>query len=765
MINSCISAETLKSRMAIDRWSVELEANGVNIKPSRKETRNNTISFYFDKNMLRMDGVFEYIDNRLNLNLSLINNSTVPVAVGKVYPFIVRNISGWMPEDDIVVLASEEHQTPRLVMKVDSPDALRSGKIKLQFFNRTKSQALQLGFLGFRKTDTAVSYEYNVKLGAHDFKAYCDFDGWKLNPGKKIDLETFTLALSKDPHAQLVEWAKLIAKKYSPKFISKPSVGWLGWSWVDFYNGDENYEKAAMENIDAINRRLNDLGINFFWLSIGNLAAGMPGDWLNWNNKNFTTPPKQFIANLERKGFKLGLWCAPFYISSALKELVDELYDALLKNDNGSPVVAAKKWRHGDVGLLPEEQWPDIYVLDPTHHKSLAYIKKVFEIYRSWGVKYCMVDFLNAGAGVFGYGQIVGENYDDKITSTEAYSKFMSVIRKATGPDFYLLASSGPIIHNTGYVDAVRTGCDFGEGRPRHKNAYFYPATFAINSMSFSMGAKRALANQAGNYYTHQRLYQNDSGNVLSVDKPIALEHARINATIHAMSGSSTMLGDDIRRIDESRLNLIRTTLPRSTEVAFPVDLFEIGSEANPHVFMRKIIRTWGAWNVVAFYNFTEQPVIYKRELTSLGLSSNNEYLAWEFWNDEYLGNFSETLTISVPSYSVRVVRLTEIYNHPVVIGTDMHVLMGEMELENICWDVNSLILSGYSIRPAGERGNIFVHSSSDLMVKNFDDCYVSRDARNDSLIIRIPVQGRQQWQLQFSLIDNSSDMHNTRLA
>jgi glycosyl hydrolase family 31 len=769
-MKTSISTKILKNKTAIDNWHVELEVDDKNIRPDRKELTKNKISFYFDNESLKMDGVFEYIDDRLMLNFTLENIGSVAVAVGKVYPFIARNISGWMPEDDIVVLASDSHQTHRVVMKVDSPDVLHVGQIKILFFNRTQTQALQFGFLGFRKCDSNASYEYDLKSGTHNFKAYCDFNGLKLEPGEKIDLETFTLVLGKNPHVQLVEWADLVAKKYSPKFVSEPCIGWLGMSWVDSYNGKENHEDATMANLDATNGRLNGFGVNYLWLSIANIEGGMPGDWLNWNSKNFPTPPKQLVANLEEKGFKLGLWCGPFYISSALTELVSELHDALLKKADGSFVVAVKKWRHGDVGLLPEEEWPDIYVLDPTHPKSLAYIKKVFEVYRSWGVRYCMVDFLGAGAGSFGaksqyFQPIVGKNYDAKITSTEAYSKFMSVIREAAGPDFYLLASSGPTIHNTGHVDAVRTGCDFGEGRPRHKNAYFYPATFAINSMSFSMGAQRALANQAGNYYTHQRLYQNDSGNVLSVDKPISLEHARINATIHAMSGSSTMLGDDIRRIDESRLDLIKKTLPRATEVAFPVDLFEIGSEANPHVFMRKIVKKWGDWSVVAFYNFTEKSVTYEQSLSSLELDTKKQYLAWEFWNDEYLGNFSETLNISVPSYSVRVVRLTKACKHPVVLGTDMHLLMGEMDIEDVCWDADSLILSGYSTRPDGERGNIFVHAPSGFMVKNFDDCYVSRDARDNSLIIRIAVEGRQHWQLQFAPIDNSSDMHNTRLA
>ena len=101
-------------------------------------------------------------------------------------------------------------------------------------------------------------------------------------------------------------------------------------------------------------------------------------------------------------------------------------------------------------------------------------------------------------------------------------------------------------------------GMIFGEGRAISKEAFFYPASYIINNLDFWTGPVYALACQAANYHTHRKLYLNDSGNVLTVDKPIALSHAQINATIHAFSGGPTMLGDDIRQISDTRLELIK---------------------------------------------------------------------------------------------------------------------------------------------------------------------------------------------------------------
>jgi hypothetical protein len=60
----------------------------------------------------------------------------------------------------------------------------------------------------------------------------------------------------------------------------------VGWSWVDPFNV-ENYEQVVLRNGQAIRDRLPCLGIDYLWISIGNLKDRRPGDWLSWNTTAF----------------------------------------------------------------------------------------------------------------------------------------------------------------------------------------------------------------------------------------------------------------------------------------------------------------------------------------------------------------------------------------------------------------------------------------------------------------------------------------------
>ena len=40
-----------------------------------------------------------------------------------------------------------------------------------------------------------------------------------------------------------------------------------------------------------------------------------------------------------------------------------------------------------------------MYALDPTHPKAQAFLRDVFTTYRRWGVRYYMIDFLDAITG------------------------------------------------------------------------------------------------------------------------------------------------------------------------------------------------------------------------------------------------------------------------------------------------------------------------------------------------------------------------------
>jgi hypothetical protein len=202
--------------------------------------------------------------------------------------------------------------------------------------------------------------------------------------------------------------------------------------------------------------------------------------------------------------------------------------------------------------------------------------------------------------------------------------------------------------------------------------------------------------------------------------------------------------------------------------VASPVDLFEAVHPDCPKVFHRRIEKPWGRFDVVAVYNFGPGLLTQAVELARLRLDPSAAYLVWEFWDERYLGRICGSLTARVPPHSVRVYRLAADEARPVVLGTDLHILMGEMEIAEVSWDAASRTLTGRALRPAGERGSVFLHAPASLRVASPQGVWISKDARDSSLVLRCALdfpQGEAAWSVRFAPLAEVPDMSTLDLT
>jgi hypothetical protein len=698
------------------------------------------------------------------------NQGTEPVVLGEVLPVYQAHVVWGEPDDETCLLPYQSWRELRAYALHD-PELPARAKIKTQGWNRTRGIALQAAFLTFEDVDTNVMLRPAGEGTACTLSACCDFDGWCLQPGHSVETEVFRLQLGTDPYAQLEGWARQAAERIQPRIWPDNPHGWLGWSWVDAVNGNETYESIARGNLEAINRRLGGLGIRHLWTSMSNFQGSQPGNWLEWNYRCIPSGREAFLDAVRAQGFVPGFWMGPFYISSALPDLVAELTaaDALLRDEEGALLVVCAEWRHGDAGLIPKAERAELYSLDPTHPRTLEFLEKIFATYHDWGVRYYMVDFLEAAAGKLGrfpYDHV----YDDSmIPGPQAYRHSLEAIKRAAGEDTFLLSSSGPKLHNAGPMDGVRVGNDLGEGRAITPDSFFYPASYVINNMSFWTAAAYALNCMGAYYHTHRTLFVNNAGNVLTVGQPVPLNEARVMATLHALSGGPTMLGDDIRRISEDRLQLIARTFPRSNQAARPLDLFESVSPAGPRRFLRRVETSWGSYSVLALFNLGDAPQVLTVELASLGYGAGTACLVWEFWNEKYLGTYRGQVVVHVPQETVLVLRITENRNQPTLLGTDMHVLMGEAEISDFRYDPDSMTCTLTATRPRGNTGMAVIHAPAHVRVDNCDGVHLAKDGRDDTLIIGIPLDftdsDRITRTLQFSALEAPLDMRAMDLA
>ena len=669
------------------------------------------------------------------------NDSDAGVRLGKCVLLRVTQDAGSaaLGEDrgDAVYLDCKASVHDTRVRRCSEDDGTHMVKTICHVLNRASGQALNLSFVTFDRINTEHRFTYEAGKGITALESYCDFDGFQLQPGASVASETLSVEIGDDAYAALERWADRVQARYQPKIWPRVPAGWVGWSWVDPFNV-ERYEDVVLRNARAVHERLPGFGLEYAWVSIGNIKDGAPGNWLEVDEHNFPNGIPYLVEELRKCGMKLGLWCGVFWICSSLPELVDEMEEALLRTDDGELMVSRKEWQHGEAGGLPRQQRPCCYALDGSHPKALEFLRKTFETYYEWGIRYYMVDFLHAGSGSTPGDHLYGDYHDmSLIKGPEVYRRAMRVVRDAAGEDTYLLSSTGPTFQSIGCVDAVRTGNDYGEGRALNPESYFYPATFVVNRPDFWTSHLRALANMASSYYTHRRLYLNDSGNVMTVDKPIPVSEAQIVATVFGINGGPMMIGDDLARLGEERLALIKKCLPRCPELAFPVDLFDSVFPDYPKLFHLRVEREWGGWDLVAVFNLGDEPMEQQIDFARIGLEPGREHVVWEFWNEQYMGAMTERLTAIVPPRSARLYRLSERLPHPWLLSTDMHARQGQAEIEDCEWDSDAMTLRGRATRPKGESGSVFITAPKGLCVANPQGLWIAKDGHDESLILR----------------------------
>jgi hypothetical protein len=599
-------------------------------------------------------------------------------------------------------------------------------KTLTQWFTPGSGPALQFGFLTFDRAETVIESGWDEVRHVPVVSVWTDFQGFELQPGASVDSEVLRIGLESDPHAALEAWGDAVYQRYHPPLWPKIPGGWLGWSWVDPLT-IESAEDMVQRNVRAVRNRLklDESYIPYAWVSIANLKDTLPGNWLNWNYNCFPSGPQALVADLGSLKFTLGLWTGIFWMSARITDAVEELRDAMLKYQ-GKPIVI----NHRDLGPM--------YVPDPTHPKAQAFIRKVYTTYHEWGVRYYMIDFTDAIGGATP-GLHPNDGYFDKtkINGSQAWREGYRAIREATGDDTYLLGCVDTF-QNIGYVNGQRVGSDYGEGRPLYgPNKGFYPGTFDINNPSWYTSHHTGLCSMMY-YFAHRKLYLSDSGNVLTVDKPIPLADAQISATIFGINGGPVMLGDDIDRMDEDRLLMVRSIFPRLPECARPLDLFDNTEIDYPQVFHLKVQREWDNWDLLAVFNLGEHTLVKTLPMERLKLDPKGSYAVFDFWNLRFQGvETSGSLTVEVPPVSVKLLRISPYRDYPWLLSTDMHVRQGQAEILDCKWDEEKMTLTVRAQRPAGHGGSIYAHAPKGWASAEPKGLWLARDGRDNSLIIR----------------------------
>jgi len=565
--------------------------------------------------------------------------------------------------------------------------------------------------------------------------AQVDYGRLRVKPGGAVETETFALGYFADARLGLEAYADAVARHYHVK-LPPPPAGFCTWY-------TEKHSKACDEtNLMVLARyaakELKPFGFEFIQIDdhwqAGISKNGPKREFLRANpNGPYPNGMKATADNLKSLGLTPGLWFMPFagtYYDPFFAPHQDWFY----KGADGKPF---------------EVRWGGT-CLDMSVPGAREYLRTlVRRLAHEWGYKLFKMDGLWTGTGTRlmyvnnGYKwDEMGEAApaDPDKTQIECYRDGLKLIREVAGPDLFLLGCC--VSQNMrsfggafGLLDAMRIGPDTGAGH---------------------IGAPHA----SRNYFLNGRVWWNDP-DCVSVRAKTPLDQARVNASFTAITGNLFYNSDWIPDLPAERLDILKRCIPAHGLSARPVDYFEndparIWHLSTPHR------------DLVAFFNWGKTPANIVCPLEKLGLRTDAEYVAFDFWKNQFLPTLRGELSATLPPGSCRVLTLRPVAEHPQLISTSRHITQGLLEVLEETWDAAARTLRGrsrvvandpYELRvvvPVGERSWRAVRAecgiSLDTPTGHSTETVptLTQDGPNIRLAFTNAVGGEVKWQIKF---------------
>ena len=501
-----------------------------------------------------------------------------------------------------------------------------------------------------------------------------------LRYGKTISSNRFIINIAGSLYTALENYADAVGKVNKARTRSIVN-GWCSW----FYTLAQVSEDEVISNTEFASKHLQQFGLEYIQVDEG--YQRWHGDWEG--NKRFPHGMKWLADKIKSYGFKAGLWISPYVVSEPT-EVFQKHPEWLLKKEDGS-LKRIGNWDEN--AEPPADENPKRYGLDITHSGAAKWLHDLIDtIVNNWGYEMIKIDFV-------AWSILAADRfYDPTLSSAEVYRRGMEIMRSAAGEKCHIL-ECGPGAITVGLIDSMRIEADvnYGFSEAAWKTYFLHPAG------SLSAAAKR--------YYFHKRTSINDADHIcISL---LSNQQAEAAATLIALSGGNMISGDRLTQLDTYKLEILKKITPSFGEAATPVDLFDGEMQS---VFALKIKKEFGdliaiGWTIIGFFNSSLTETVEKKfSLKRLWLEPDKTYLAFDFWKQQFIGEVSGELKVTIQPGSVTLLTLHEKSGKPQFISTDRHVLQGAVEIEDVKWNENTKIFSATSKGPLNTSHNVSVY-------------------------------------------------------
>jgi hypothetical protein len=213
------------------------------------------------------------------------------------------------------------------------------------------------------------------------------------------------------------------------------------------------------------------------------------------------------------------------------------------------------------------------------------------------------------------------------------------------------------------------------------------------------------------------------------------------------------MSGDRLTSLDATKLEILKKVFPAYGQNARPVNFFDTDIQT---AFAIKVKKEFSEWTVAGFFNSDmANTSLVKFPIERIGLQTGKTFLAYDFWNNRFVGEIKNEIEISILPGSVTLFSLHEKTGNPQFISTDRHILQGAIEVENVSFNKETKIINGISKGPLGSNHNIKIYIPSPSYWKNkgiglfYDDENFSLKMVDDNILsinVRFKETSRVEW-------------------
>lgn len=501
--------------------------------------------------------------------------------------------------------------------------------------------------------------------GSRSLTAVSYADGIEVAPGDALSSEALLVDITSEPLAGLQTYGDALAREMGATPWPRPLAGWC--SWYYYWQGVS--EADVLANLGYLAENRDELPLEYVQLDDG-YQTGI-GDWLTVNEK-FPHGLRWLAERIHERGFKAGLWLAPFLIGAGSR-LYAEHPEWAVQYRTGRPCVAMVNWGQA------------CFALDCTRPEAIEWLSEVFRtVSNDWGFDYVKIDFTYAAA-------VDGLRHDTNVTRAQAYRRGLEAVRRAMG-DKFILGCGNPIGPSVGLIDGARIGPDVAPiWTPPQRLREPGRSDLSVP------GSLNAIRNTLSRFWMHGRLWLNDPDCLLARDSETALtaDEVRTLATVIALCGGMALDSDNLARLTPERRALISFLLPPLGRPAVPLDLF---AEEMPRLFALDC----GMHRLLGVFNWDDEP----REIHA-PLPEQPAH-AFEAWSKAYLGVHQGQISVRIPAHGCALLALRSALDRPQLVGSTFHVGQGVLEVASESFAGDTLVLS---LKPvAAKEGTLYLH-------------------------------------------------------